>query len=133
MKSYNNEALENKVTYYLNFEEYYEQDNQLRVKTLIKIGKQYPDFSKLHQNIWKVYRDLNVPIPILPAQKLIVGAVTKFDPYERKSTWEGFFFNLLKLPRIEENENFQTFFNIDRIEKELENRRSNEKKVFDWT
>lgn len=72
-------------------------------------------------------------VPFLPAQKLVVGAVVKFDPKERKQTWENFFFNLLKLPQIEENESFREFFNLNRVEKELEGNRNREGvMLFEW-
>lgn len=124
------------VHYFLNLEEYYDpasQNQQFKLKTVIKVKKRYHDFSNLYKDIWAIYRDIHdICIPSLPAQKLVVHGVTKFDPKERKQTWEGFFFNLLRIPRIEENESFKEFFNLQKIEDRPKYLRE-EKEVHDFT
>ena len=109
------------VHYFLNLEEFYEptpgNTPEFKQRTVIKVKKRYDDFATLYKNIWSIYRDIHdVNIPSLPTQKLVVHGVTKFDPKERKQTWETFFFNLLRIPRIEENESFKEFFHLPKLE-----------------
>ena len=126
--------LESIVHYYLNLEEFYEpNESEFRLRTVIRVKKRYDDFNNLYKNIWAIYRDIfDVNIPSLPAQKLVVHGVTKFDPKERKQTWETFFFNLLRIPRIEENESFKEFFNLNKLESASKYYRD-EKEVHDFT
>ncbi len=108
---------ESTVHYFLNLEEFYEPNPDYKLRTVVRVSKRYDDFNELYKNIWSIYRDIHdVNIPALPAQKLVVHGVTKFDPKERKQTWETFFFNLLRIPRIEENESFKDFFNLSKLE-----------------
>ena len=102
----------------MNLEEFYETNsNEYKLRTVVKVKKVYNDFNNLYKNIWSIYRDIqDVNIPALPPQKLVVHGVTKFDPKERKQTWENFFFKLLRIPRIEENESFKEFFNLNKLD-----------------
>lgn len=122
------------VHYFLNLEEFYDQiDNEFKLRTIVKVKKVYNDFKNLYKNIWSIYRDIHdVNIPSLPVQKLVVHGVTKFDPKERKHTWETFFFNLLRIPRIEENESFREFFNLNKLEMGSKYYRE-EKEIHDFT
>jgi len=124
------------VHYFLNLEEFYEPtvvSPDCKLRTVVKVKKRYDEFSDLYKNIWSIYRDIHdVNIPSLPAQKLVVHGVTKFDPKERKQTWETFFFNLLRIPRIEENESFKEFFNLQKIEMGT-NYYRDEKEIHDFT
>lgn len=122
------------VHYFLNLEEFYEpKNNEFLLKTVVKVKKVYHDFENLFKKTWDIYRDISdINIPTLPAQKLVVHGVTKFDPKERKQTWETFFFNLLRIPRIEENEFFKEFFNLDKLDKGQNYYRS-EKETHDFT
>ena len=125
------------VHYFLNLEEFYEptpgNTPEFKLRTVIKVKKRYDDFATLYKNIWSIYRDIHdVNIPSLPTQKLVVHGVTKFDPKERKQTWETFFFNLLRIPRIEENESFKEFFCLNRLRGNFEwDRKKNEE--YNWT
>lgn len=125
---------ESSVYYFLNLEEFYEPvSNDFKLKTVVKVKKVYNDFESLHKSTWAIYRDIyDVMIPQLPSQKLVVHGVTKFDPKERKQTWDSFFFYLLKIPRIEENEFFKQFFNLEKIEKGNKYYRD-EKETHDFT
>lgn len=100
--------------YYLNLYEYYENVQKFKKpKTIIKILKKYNDIWNLNQEILRRFTDLEVEDLDFPEEKC--ENVSLSDAYKLKLKWENYFFVMLRIPRIEENESFKEFFNLNRL------------------
>lgn len=103
-----------------------------KIKTQIKMVKKYCDFKLFNQLIWTKYNEYDVNIPKLPTE--IDNYKQDYDPKLMKKKWDLYFTNLLKIPRIEQNETFLEFFNLNRLGIDFKyNRKVNETEYFDFT
>ena len=57
---------------------------------------------------------------------------TDFNAEEMKRQWDEYFYRLMKIPKIEQNESFRDFFNLNRLGASFEFTRG-ESEVFDFT
>ena len=90
--------------------------------------KKYNDFKALNQILRTTYQELDDNLWNLPPDV----ENKKFIADEMKKKWDDYFFYLLKIPKIEQNESFRDFFNLNRLGPSFEFVRG-ESEVFDFT
>ena len=117
------------LLYYINLEEFAElARGKFKTRTLIKMVKKYQDFKILNDILWATYKDFDENIVNLPPDL----ENKNFDPEEMKKKWDDYFYHLMKIPKIEQNESFRDFFNLNRLGPSFEFTRG-ESEVFDFT
>ena len=115
--------------YYITLEEFTEKiRGKFKTRTLIKMVKKYNDFKALNQILRTTYQELDDNFWNLPPDV----ENNKFVADDMKKKWDDYFFYLLKIPKIEQNESFRDFFNLNRLGPSFEFVRG-ESEVLDFT
>lgn len=115
--------------YYITLEEFVEKARgKFKTRTLIKMVKKYSDFKALNQILKVTYQEIDDNFWNLPPDV----ENKKFIAEEMKKKWDDYFFYLLKIPKIEQNESFRDFFNLNRLGPSFEFVRG-DSEVFDFT
>ena len=90
--------------------------------------KKYEDFKMINEIIWATYKDIDDNVMILPPDV----ENKQFNSEEMKRKWDDYFYHLLRIPKIEQNESFRDFFNLNRLGTSFEFTRG-ESEIFDFT
>lgn len=90
--------------------------------------KNYDELENFNDVIISSYTDLEENSLKLPPDV----SLNNYDSTEMKKKWDDYFYFLLKIPKIEQNESFRDFFNLNRLGVTFEFTRG-DSEIFDFT
>lgn len=119
------------IIYLINLEEYVEKTKgKLKNRTLIKMVKKYTELQNFNHILLSSYPDIDENQLNLPPESNMETFETKSEEIKKK--WDDYFYYMLKIPKIEQNESFRDFFNLNRLGVSFEFTRG-DSEIFDFT
>lgn len=119
------------IIYFINLEEFIEKTKgKLKNRTLIKMVKKYAELQNFNNILFSTYPDIDENQLNLPPESNMETFETNSEEIKKK--WDDYFYYMLKIPKIEQNESFRDFFNLNRLGVSFEFTRG-DSEIFDFT